>query len=62
MGEFYRQFCPEGIHKLNSQDTKQAQDYLESAFSDDVSVTVFLPMIEEEEINPTFKHPPKGTN
>ena len=56
MGEFYRQFFPEGIHKLNSQDTKQAEDYLERALSNDVSITAFLPMIEEEEINPTFKH------
>ena len=57
MGQFYRQFFPEGIHKLNPQDISQAEEYLERAFSDDVSVTVFLPMIEAEDINPTFEHP-----
>ena len=44
MGEFYRQFFPE--------------DCLERSFSNDVSVTVFLPMIEEEELKLTFEHPP----
>ena len=56
MGQFYRQFFPEGMHKLSPQDIEQAEDYLERAFSDDVSVTVFLPMIEAEDINPTFEH------
>ena len=46
------------MHKLKPPDIKQAEDYLERAFSDDVSVIVFLPMVEEEEVNPTFKHPP----
>ena len=41
MGQFYRQFFPEGIHKLKPQDMEQAEYYLERAFSDDVSVTVF---------------------
>ena len=58
MGEFYRSYFPEGRHKLNPQDIKQAEDYLERAFSDDVSVTVFLSMVEEEESVPTFEHPP----
>ena len=57
MGEFYRSYFPEGKHKLNPQDIKQAEDYLERAFSDDVSVTVFLPMVEKEEKVPTFEHP-----
>ena len=57
MGQFYRQYFPEGIHKLRPQDIEQAEDYLERAFSDDVSVTVFLPMIEAEDTNPTFEHP-----
>ena len=38
-------------------DIKQAEDYLERAFSDDVRITVFLPMVEKEEINPTFEDP-----
>ena len=58
MGQFYRQFFPEGIHKLKPTDIDQAEDYLERAFSNDVSVTVFLPMIEAEDNNPTFEHPP----
>ena len=57
MGEFYRSYFPEGRHKLKPPYIKQAEDYLERAFSDDVGVTVFLPMVEEEESNPTFKHP-----
>ena len=58
MGSCYSTYFPEGMHKLKPPDVKQAEDYLERAFSDDVSVTVFLPMVEEEEFNPTFKHPP----
>ena len=58
MGGFYRSYFPEGRHKLNPQDIKQAEDYLERAFSDDVSVTIFLSKVEEEESVPTFKHPP----
>ena len=46
------------MHKLKLSDIRQAEDYLERAFSDDVSVTVFLPMIEEEDVNPKLKHPP----
>ena len=57
MGQFYRQFSPEGMHKLKPQDIAQAEDYLERAFSDEVSVTAFLPMIEAEDINPTLDHP-----
>ena len=58
MGNLYRKFFPEGQHKLKPQDIKQAKDYLERAFRNDVSVTIFLPMVEEEENIPTFKHPP----
>ena len=58
MGRFYRQFFPEGFHKLKPQDIEQAEEYLKRAFSDDVSITVFLPMIEEEDVNPMFEHPP----
>ena len=58
MGDFYRSYFPKGKHKLKPPDIKQAEDYLERAYSDDVSVTVFLPMVEEEESNPTFEHPP----
>ena len=42
---------------LNPQDIIRAEDYLERAFSNDVSVTVFLPIVEEEEKVPTFEHP-----
>ena len=58
MGSFYSTYFPEGMHKLKPPDVKQAKDYLERAFSDDMSVTVFLPMIEGEDVNPTFEHPP----
>ena len=46
------------MHKLQQADVKQAEDYLERAFSDDVSVNVFLPMVKEEDTNHTFEHPP----
>ena len=58
MGEFYRSYFPEDKHKLNPPDIKQAEDYLEKAFSDDISVTGFPPMVEGEKSNPTFEHPP----
>ena len=45
------------MHKLKPQHIAQAEDYLQRAFSDDVSVTAFLPMIEAEDNNPTFDHP-----
>ena len=45
------------MHKLNPQYIAQADDYLQRAFSDDVSVIVFLPMIEAEDKTPTFDHP-----
>ena len=57
MGNFYRSHFPESRHKLKPSDIRQAEDYLERAFSDDVSVTAFLPMIEEEDVNATFEHP-----
>ena len=58
MGQLYKQFFPEGIHKLKPGDIDQAEDYLERAFSDDISATVFLPMIKAEDSNPIFEHPP----
>ena len=58
MGQFYRQFFPEGIYKLKPMDIDQVEDYLERALSDNVSVAVFLSMIEAEDKNPTFEHPP----
>ena len=57
MGKFYRNHFPEGRHKLKPSDIRQAEDYLERAFSDDVSITAFLPMIEEEDLSATFEHP-----
>ena len=58
MGNFYRNFFPEGKHKLKPLDIKQGEDYLERAFSNDVCVTVFLPIVEKKETNPAFNHPP----
>ena len=46
MGNFYRSHFPESRHKLKPSDIRQAEDYLDRAFSDDVSITAFLPMIE----------------
>ena len=57
-GTFYSNYFPNGMHKLHQADIKQAEDYLERAFSDDVSMTVFLAMVEEEENNPTLEYPP----
>merc|ERR1712089_81571 len=47
MGSFYRSHFPESMHKLKPSDIRQAENYLERAFSDDVNFTAFLPMIEE---------------
>ena len=58
METFYSSHFPKGMHKLKQLDIRQAKDYLERAFSDDVSVTMFLPMVEEEETNQTFENPP----
>ena len=57
MGTFYRNYFPEGRHKLKPSDIRQAEDYLERALSDNVSITAFLPMIEEENLTATFEHP-----
>ena len=57
MGTFYSTYFPDGMHKLQQDDIKKAEDYLERAFSDDVSVKTFLPMIEEEDLSTTFEHP-----
>ena len=46
------------MHKLKQLDIKQVQDYLERAFSNDISVTVFLPKVEEGDTNHTFELPP----
>ena len=56
METFYSTHLSEGMHKLKQSDVKQAEDYLKRAFSDDVSVTAFLPMIEEEDLSATFEH------
>ena len=57
MRSFYRNHFPESVHKLKPSDIRQAEDNLERDFSDDVSVTSFLPMIKEEDVNLTFEHP-----
>ena len=50
MGKFYKQFFSEGIHKLKPRYIDQAEDYLERAFSDDVSATVILPMMRQKAV------------
>ena len=45
------------MQKLKPRDVDQAEDYLERAFNDDVSATVFLPIVEAEDNDPTFEHP-----
>merc|ERR1712240_26070 len=57
MCKFYQEHFPEGPHKLSPEDLKKVAEILEKAFSDDVLNPVFLPMIEEEDKNPTFPHP-----
>ena len=52
MGEFYRSYFPEDKYKLNPADIKQAEVYLERAFSDDFSVTGFPPMVGERKVIP----------
>ena len=56
IGSFYSRHFPEGMYKLKQSDIKQAEDYLEKTFSNDVSVTVFLSIIKEKETNHTFEH------
>ena len=51
METFYRNYFPEGRHKLKPSDIRQAEGYLERAISDNVSVMAFLPMIEEENLS-----------
>merc|ERR1711962_1231259 len=57
MCRFYQEYFPEGPHKLLPEDLKKVAEILEKAFSDDVLNVIFLPMIEEEDKNPTFPHP-----
>ena len=57
MCDFYKEHFPEGPHKLLPRDLDKVADILEKAFSDDVLNPIFLPMIEEEDKNPTFPHP-----
>merc|ERR1712115_548631 len=54
---FYHQYFPEGIHKISPEELKKVAETLEKAYSDDVLNPIFLTMIEEEDNNPTFKHP-----
>ena len=58
MGTFYSTYFPDGMHILQQANVKQAEDYLERAFSDAVTVNVFLPMVEGEDTNHIFEHPP----
>ena len=54
---FYNQYFPEGMHKLSPKGLKIVIKTLKKAYSDDVLSPIFLTRIEEEERNPTFKHP-----
>ena len=54
MGSFYRSHFPESRPKLKPLEIRQTEEYLERAFSDDVSVTAFHPMIEEEDVSAIF--------
>ena len=58
MRQSHEQFFPEDIPKPKPENAESAKDYLEEAFSNDISTTIFLPMVETEGNNPTFKHPP----
>merc|ERR1711895_34528 len=55
MCHFYNQYFPEGMHKISPEELKKA-------YSDDVLNPIFLTMIEEEDKNPTFKHPENWNN
>merc|ERR1711973_412670 len=57
MCHFYNQYFPEGMHKISPEELKKVAETLEKAYSDDVLNPIFLTMIEEEDRNPTFKHP-----
>ena len=58
MGKFYNKHFPNGKHKLHSKDIQQAVDTLKISYSDDVLSTIFLPQVENEDIDQTFPHPP----
>ena len=59
MCRFYEEHFPEGHHKLPPQDITRVAEVLEKTFSDDVLNPVFLPMVQDEDNNPTFPHPDK---
>ena len=61
MCHFYNQYFPEGMHKISPEELKKVAETLEKAYSDDVLNPIFLTMIEEEDRNPTFKHPNNWT-
>ena len=54
---FYEMYFPKGIHKVNSHDLMLIKQLLEDSYSDDVLIPVFINMIHQENMSPTFKHP-----
>ena len=56
MGKFYRQYFPEGRHKLKNSDITQVENILRVVYSDDVMLPVYLPMLEDDQKKPSYKH------
>ena len=54
---FSVKYFPDGMHKLNSKDISLIKQLLEASYSDDILIPVFINMIYDENINPTFQHP-----
>ena len=57
MPHFYKKHFPEGPHKLSDRDLETVRPVLEDSYSDDVLMTIFISMVEEECKNPSFTHP-----
>ena len=53
---FYEMYFPEGIHKVNSHDLILIKQLLEDSSLDNVLIPVFVNIIHQENMNPTFKH------
>ena len=58
IGTFYRKHFPDGLHKLTENDILFCEMLLKDAYSDDVLIPVYISIIAEEDLKPSFPHPP----
>ena len=57
IGTFYRKYFPEGLHKMSEQDILFCEVLLKEAYSDDVLIPIYLSMVAQENLTPSFPHP-----